>query len=387
VALTGCKLTATGDTLCERAAPIVLESMDFPAPVMALVIEPSSSADRDKLKAALVRLAHEDPTFHVNEDADTGQWLIAGMGELHLEVLRHRLENDFHVSARVGKPRVAYREAVLSPAVAASKVERILGGKEIHGAVELEVLPDPDYPSARVEWGSSAPIAAELRQAVLESLALEAHTGPRFGFPLIEARVRVRATTSDPRRDSPVAFTQAAAAALREALAKSDVALVEPVMAFEIQCPAEFGSGIIADLNSRRAEVAEVTSDGPFRTVRGSVPLSAMFGYSTAVRSLSQGRASFSMSPGRLPTRPRARPRDARTDLALKTRAIARGRRERARVSVDAWLGHAIVLGPFVPARAARSSVPSPHDCPPRPRQRSHSRRRSRPDRGGARSQ
>jgi elongation factor G len=297
VALTGLKATATGDTLCAKDAPIALESLEFPDAVITLTIEPSSSADRDKLRSALARLEHEDPSFHVREDEDTGQWLIEGMGELHLEVLRHRLENEFHVKQKVGAPRVAYREAVLAAGCGRNRVDRTIGGKEVFGEVEVSVEPDPELAAPRVEWSPACPVPAPFRKAVAETLALDAHAGPRFGFPLIRARIRVIGGASDPHRDSEVGFVQAASLALREALAAGKVALFEPLMSFEIQSPAEFSSGIIADLNSRRAEVSEVQADGAFRVIHGTVPLSKMFGYSTAVRSLSQGRAGFSMEP------------------------------------------------------------------------------------------
>ncbi len=297
VALTGLKATGTGDTLCAKDAPIVLERLEFPEPVISLVVEPASSADRDKLRAALARLEHEDPSFHVREDEDTGQWIMAGMGELHLEVLRHRLETDFHVPPRTGTPRVAYREAVLAPGRARAKVERVLGGKEVFGDVDVEVLPETESIAPRVEWDPRCAIPAAFRKAVGETLLLDAQVGPRFGFPLIQVRLRVVGGSSDPRRDAEVAFVQAANQALRDALAAAQVVLFEPVMHFEIQTPGEFASGIIADLNARRAEVADVRSEGLLRSIAGQVPLSQMFGYSTVVRSLSQGRAGFSMEP------------------------------------------------------------------------------------------
>jgi elongation factor G len=309
--LTGLKHTSTGDTLCTRDAPIVLESLTFPEPVISLVIEPSSSADREKLRVALTRLEHEDPSFRVREDADTGQWLISGMGELHLEVLQHRLESEFHVKPAVGQPRVAYREAVVRGESGTSRVERTVGGKDQFGAVELEVEADENALQPPVEWLAGCPVPAPFRRAVAEAIAVEAQVGPRFGFPLLHARVRVRGGQTDPRRDSEQAFVQAGAQALRQALEKSEIALLEPWMSFEIQVPGEFSSGIIADLNARKAEVGDVQAEGEFRTITGTVALSKMFGYSTAVRSLSQGRASFSMSPSDIARCPRTSSRSA----------------------------------------------------------------------------
>ena len=297
VALTGCKATATGDTLSTRDAPIVLEALRFPEPVISRVIEPAQSGDRDKLRAALARLEHEDPTFHVREDHETGQWIIAGMGELHLEVAQHRLSTDFHVEARVGTPRVAYREAPTCTARGHGEVERTLGTREIHGVVDLELRPVEDGPPRALEWAAGVPIPEAFRRAIAEAPRPDAAVGPRFGFPLARTALRVVGGKSDPRRDAEMAFTQAATQALREALEASAVTLLEPLMSFEVQTPAEFSSGIIADLNSRRAELSEVESEGSLRTLHGTVALSKMFGYSTVVRSLSQGRADFSMSP------------------------------------------------------------------------------------------
>jgi len=298
VAVTGLKATATGDTLCDPAHPVLLEPLLFPEPVISMVVEPRSTADRDKLRAALARLAREDPSFHEKEDESTGQWLISGMGELHLEVVLHRLASEHRLEASVGQPRVAYREAVRRAGRGAARVERALAGKEVFGAVELRVEPLPGGAAsieALVEPGCGIPPAfqAPVRAALLEA----AQVGPRFGFPLVRARVRVVGGESRPRLDAEPAFTQAAAAALRKALEDAEVDLLEPLMAFEVQTPAEFTSGIIADLNSRQAEVGGIEVQGAVRLVSGTVPLSQMFGYSTAVRSLSQGRASFSMHP------------------------------------------------------------------------------------------
>jgi elongation factor G len=222
------------------------------------------------------------------------------MGELHLEVARHRLASEFQVQAKTGAPRVAYREALLTSARGSARVERHIGGKDVFGAVDLAIVVDEGLDRARIEWAEGCTIPKAFQRAIAESLALEAQTGPRFGHPLVHVAIRIEGGDSDPRRDAELAFVQAASQALRQALQEAQVGLFEPLMAFEIQCPADFSSGIIADLNSRKASVEDVRSDGPYRTVLGTVPLSRMFGYSTAVRSLSQGRASFSMTPAGL---------------------------------------------------------------------------------------
>ena len=297
VALTGLKLTGTGDTLCSRAAELLLEPPHFPEPVIALIVEPDSSEDRDKLRAGLSRLALEDPSLHVREDAGTGQWRIEGMGELHLEVVVHRLLEEFGLNAHVGPPRVSYREAVVLAGEGHAHVERSLGGKDVFAEVRVAVLPGPEGSANAIEWAPDLPLAPSARAALEEALMGEAASGPRFGFSLVGVRVRVLEAASKTGYESDQAFAMAGTQALRQALAAAEVELLEPRMAFDIQSPEEFASGIIADLGARHAEVGEVVSEGESRSVRGQVPLLHMFGYSTVVRSLSQGRASFVMTP------------------------------------------------------------------------------------------
>jgi elongation factor G len=298
VAMTGLKATSTGDTLCAPAQPLLLEPLAFPEPVISMIVEPRSTTDRDKLRAALARIAREDPSFHQSEDESTGQWLISGMGELHLEVALHRLASEHGVEANVGQPRVAYREAIRKAGHGSGRVERALLGKEVFGAVELAVEPLAGEAAAvEVMIEPQCGIPSAFREAVRNALLEAAQVGPRFGFPLLRARVRVVGGESRPRLDAEPAFTQAAALALRKALEDSEVDLLEPLMSFEVQSPAEFSSGILADLNARHAEVGGVEAQGALRVLSGTVPLSQMFGYSTAVRSLSQGRAGFSMHP------------------------------------------------------------------------------------------
>jgi elongation factor G len=300
VALTGLKFTATGDTLCHVAQPVLLEALAFPEPVISMMVEPKSTVDRDKLRQALARLSHEDPSLHQREDEDTGQWMVSGMGELHLEVALHRLASDFNVIANMGKPRVAYRESARTAGRGAARVERSLGGKDVFGAVDLELAPhaaEPGAPAVRIDWSDDCAIPTAFRAALAESLELGAQVGPRFGYPLVAARITVLASASNPRVDAEVAFVQAGTLALRHAMQEATVDLLEPVMRFEIQTPEEFTSGIIADLNARRAEVSGLGVEETLRTVSGTVPLAHMFGYATAARSLSQGRASFSMEP------------------------------------------------------------------------------------------
>jgi elongation factor G len=299
VALTGCKLSVTGDTLCDREAPIVLESLDFPAPVITRTVEPLASGDRERLRVALERLCFEDPSFHVREDAETGQWLVMGMGELHLEIKQHQLEEDFHLEVRMGQPRVAYRESVVASGNGSARVERVLAGKPIFAALRLRVEPGRDERGAPVaiDWAAGVTLAPLLRAAVTDALRHAAEVGPRFGYPLTSAQIAVLGVESHPERDSESGFAQAAALALRDALQGAEVVLLEPESTFEIETPAEFASGIIAELNAKRAEISDVVAEGGLRRVRGRVPLAQMFGFATTLRSLSQGRAGFALTP------------------------------------------------------------------------------------------
>jgi elongation factor G len=301
--LTGLKHTATGDTLCAEEAPIALEGVHPPEAVITKVFEPESGGERERLRAALGRLLFEDPTLRAREDEDTGQWLVSGMGELHLEIAQHRLQDDFHLQVRVGQPRVAYREAPSAAGRGRATVERSMAGHEAFGDVELAVEPLDEGRDSRVacvacvEWAPSCSLPASVRPAVTEALELASLTGPCFGFPLVGARIVVLGGRSRPERDFPPAFAQAASQALRQALVAAQVKVLEPVMGLEIEAPADFSGGILADLGARNAQIAEVVSEGELRRVTGRVALASVFGYSTALRSLSQGRASFSLEP------------------------------------------------------------------------------------------
>jgi elongation factor G len=298
VAVHGPKASVTGDTLCDPSQPIALESLTPAEPVLSLVAEPASTAERETLREALARLTREDPSFHAAEDAGTGQWTLAGMGELHLEVVLHRLRDEFGVEVRTGAPRVAYREALRARAHGAARVERALAGKEVFGAVELELEPRPDHAAGlEVLFAPDCAVPAPFRPAVREALAGAAQVGPRFGFPLAGATLHVVGGESRPRLDAEAGFVQAAVGALRAALDDASVELLEPLMAFSVETPAEFAGGILADLNARKAEIERVESSGALRETGGRVPLFHMFGYATAVRSLSQGRATFGMTP------------------------------------------------------------------------------------------
>jgi elongation factor G len=299
VALVGLKETVTGDTLCDRKAPIVLESMHFPEPVMSMRIEPKSNADRDRLNAALVRLAREDPTFRTHVDADTGETLIEGMGELHLQVLTNRLVRDFGVGANVGKPRVAYRQTVLVTAEAEVTFERQIASKVHAATVKLRVEPAPG--SGQVAFENAAPasrVPAAMAAAVERGVRSAAQGGVGAAFPVIDVKVvLVSGSTHDANPPSEIAFEAAAGQALSKAFDVAKATLLEPAMRLEVQTPNAYTGDVLADLNRRRVVIEASEQHGDARVLTGRVPLSAMFGYSTTVRSLSQGRAGYSMEP------------------------------------------------------------------------------------------
>ncbi|MCH2105769.1 MAG: elongation factor G [Planctomycetes bacterium] len=296
IAVVGPKATGTGDTLCSEGWGVVLETVEFPDPVITRVVEPSSANDRDKLRQGLERLAHEDPSLRVVEEEDSGQWSVSGMGELHLEIIEHRLRDEFKVDARVGKPRVAYREAITQTSKGEASVDRVIGGKDVYAKVAVEVSP-AGLAGEGVQFDPGCSLGEKWRHGLENALLQEAGVGPRFGFPMDGVSVRVLSTECRDGNESEAGYGLAGISALREALGGAGVAVQEPLMHFTIEVPGEFSSGVIADLNTRSAEINEVVAEGEMTQIGGLVPLSAMFGYSTAVRSLSQGRADFSMEP------------------------------------------------------------------------------------------
>jgi elongation factor G len=295
IAIEGLGGARTGDTLCLRDAPIVLERLEFPEPVITEVVEPATEEDREALGSALARLTIEDPTLSIDLDADTGQWLVAGMGELHLDVLVHRLQREFGLSVRAGRPRVAYREVVLVAGSGMATVDHNLAGGAYSGQIELELVPADLGLATQVEWIEGCDVPADCRAVVEQTLLHSAHVGGRFGYPLAEARIRV--TGRGRAGDSEPGYCQAAVQALRHAVQSAQIELMEPVMIFEVTTPPEFMSGVLAELKSKRAEIREVSSDFSTRTINGRIAMADMFGYSTVLRSLSQGRASFSLFP------------------------------------------------------------------------------------------
>jgi elongation factor G len=298
VALVGMKQTATGDTLCDKDHPIALESIVFPEPVISMAIEPRSAADRDKMDEALGKMAREDPTFRVATDEETGQTIISGMGELHLEVLKNRLLRDFKVRANVGTPRVAYRQRIRGPGKAVYTFQRLIGAVEQTATVELAVR--PGEPGAGITFHSSLPagrVPEAYLTAIEEGARFSAEGGLDLGFPLIDLHIELIGARAHETDSTEMAFQAAAGEACRAACEAGGAVILEPEMRFEVTTPSDFVGPVQSDLIKRGASLEGDELMGDLRLIRGRVALSAMFGYSTAVRSLSQGRAGYAMEP------------------------------------------------------------------------------------------
>jgi elongation factor G len=298
-AAVGLSDTTTGDTLCDESAPIVLESIIFPDPVVHIAVEPKTKADQEKLGAALGRLSAEDPTFRIHTNEETGQTIISGMGELHLEIIQDRLLREFKVEANVGRPQVAYKETISRHATAEGRFVRQTGGRGQYGHCVLEV--EPLEPGGGFEFvnklvGGSIPreFVAPIEAGVKEAM----ETGVVAGYPMIDIRVSVVDGSYHEVDSSEMAFKIAGSMGFRAAAQKAGPKLKEPIMAVEIVTPEEFLGDCIGDLNSRRGRIEGMEpAAGGTQVIKAQVPLAEMFGYATAIRSMTQGRASYSMEP------------------------------------------------------------------------------------------
>jgi elongation factor G len=298
VGVTGIKDSATGDTLCEANHPISLESIVFPEPVISMAVEPESSADRRKLAETLQMLSRQDPTFRATVNEETGQTLISGMGELHLEVIRHRMERDFKLNVRVHRPRVSYRETVKKAQSAVGEFSRHAAGVTQFARVHLKLEPQPQTDTVvvrnDVKPGSQNPeVMSLVEQAVRES----AQNAGMLGYPLIQTKFTIQEIEFSELENAEVAFHAAAADAVHRGVNDAGVVLLEPIMKLEVVTPDEFLGNVHSDLMSRRAVIVGTDQRGDLQAIAAEVPLATMFGYSTHVRSLSQGRASYSMEP------------------------------------------------------------------------------------------
>jgi elongation factor G len=295
VAAIGLKFTTTGDTLCDPNRPIVLESMTFPDPVIAVAIEPKTKADEEKLGLSLSRLALEDPTFRVTTEAETSQTLIHGMGELHLEIIVDRLLREFRVEANVGKPQVAYRETIRTAAEAQGKFVRQTGGRGQYGDVYLEVEPAPGEGFSFENAIVGGAIPKEYIPAVEKGVREALETGVLAGYPVVDIKVRLTDGSYHEVDSSEIAFKIAGSMGFKEACRRARPVLLEPVMDVEVVTPREYVGAVIGNLNSRRGRIVSQEIRGGSEVVRAFVPLGQMFGYVTDLRSMTQGRATSTM--------------------------------------------------------------------------------------------
>ncbi|WP_461211378.1 elongation factor G [Desulfocurvus sp. DL9XJH121] len=295
VAAVGLKNVATGDTLCEQGKAVVLESMDIPDTVIEVAIEPKTKADRDSLTDALAKLAKEDPSFRVKGDEETGQTLIAGMGELHLEIIVDRLLREFSVNANVGAPRVAYRETITKPSKVDHKYAKQSGGRGQYGHVVLEVEPNPEKGYEFVDSIKGGVIPKEYIPAVDKGIQGALSSGVMAGYPVVDVKVNLVFGSYHEVDSSEQAFSVAGSMAIKEALRRADPVLLEPIMSVEVVTPEEYLGDVMGDLNSRRGRVSSMDARANAQVVDSQVPLSEMFGYATDLRSKTQGRATFTM--------------------------------------------------------------------------------------------
>jgi len=295
-AAVGLRMASTGDTLCTENAPIVLEAIEFPEPVISVAIEPKTKADQDKMGVALSRLSEEDPTFRVRMDEETGQTLISGMGELHLEIIVDRLLREFNVQANVGRPQVAYKETLRRAAKAEGRFVRQTGGRGQYGHVVLQVEPrERGQGFAFVNKVVGGAIPKEFIPAVQAGVDDALQSGPLLGYPVIDVQVTLLDGSYHPVDSSEMAFKIAASMGFKKAASEAEPVLLEPVMRVEVTVPEEFTGDVISDLNARRGHIDEMGLEGNVRVVRARVPLAEMFGYATELRSRTQGRGNYNM--------------------------------------------------------------------------------------------
>ena len=296
-AAVGLKNTTTGDTLCDEKHPIILESMNFPEPVIRVAIEPKTKAGSEKMGIALAKLAEEDPTFRTWTDEETGQTIIAGMGELHLEIIVDRLLREFKVEANVGAPQVAYRETIRKEANQETKYARQSGGKGQYGHVKIKLEPNPGKGYEFVNGVVGGAIPKEYIPAVDNGIQGAMKSGVLAGYPVVDVKVTLWDGSYHEVDSSEMAFSIAGSMAFKEAMKKCDPVIMEPIMKVNVIVPDEYMGNVIGDLNSRRGQINNQESEGGTARVTALVPLSEMFGYATDLRSKTQGRGQYSMEP------------------------------------------------------------------------------------------
>lgn len=297
-AMVGVKNVQTGDTLAANGYDVVLEPPTFPEPVISMAVEPRTKADQEKLALALVRLSDEDPTFVVKSDQDTGQTIISGMGELHLEIIIDRIRREFKVDANTGAPQIAYRETITDAADGEGKLIKQSGGRGQYGHVRLRIGPNEKGKGLTIDnkiVGGEIP--KEFHNAVLKGIGQSMTDGFVAGYPVVDVHVEVLGGSFHDVDSNENAFTMAAIFAMRDAFKKAGPILLEPIMSVEVSTPDDYQGDVMGDLSRRRGQIGTMESKGKLAVIHASVPLKAMFGYSTAVRTLSSGRASYSMTP------------------------------------------------------------------------------------------
>jgi elongation factor G len=306
-AAVGLKQTRTGDTLCDEADPIVLEKMTFPEPVISLAVEPKTKADSEKMSEALQKLADEDPTFRVKTDEETGQIILSGMGELHLEILVDRMKREFRVEANVGKPQVAYKETIRKKVTQEGKFVRQSGGRGQFGHVYIDLepnLPGKGYEFENAIIGGSIPkeYIAPVSAGIVEAMK----NGILAGYPVEDIKVRLFDGSYHEVDSNEMAFKIAGSMAFKEGARKASPVILEPIMDVEVITPEDYMGDVMGDLSSRRGKIEGMVARSDAQVIKASVPLSEMFGYATTLRSMSQGRAIYSMQFSRYEEAPRS---------------------------------------------------------------------------------
>jgi elongation factor G len=297
-AAVGLKNTTTGDTLCDEKAPIILESMEFPEPVIRVAIEPKTKAGQEKMTMALIKLAEEDPTFKTWTDEETGQTIIAGMGELHLDIIVDRMLREFKVEANVGAPQVAYKETIKKKVEQDTKYARQSGGKGQYGHVKIRVEPNESgkgYEFINAVVGGAIP--KEYIPAVDAGIQGALNAGVVAGFPVVDVKVTLYDGSFHEVDSSEMAFKIAGSMAFKEACRKADATLLEPIMKVCVIVPDEYMGDVIGDLNSRRGQIVKLEARPGAQQIDAHVPLADMFGYATDLRSRTQGRGQYTMEP------------------------------------------------------------------------------------------
>ncbi len=296
IALLGLRSTSTGDTLCTQDSPIVLEPISSYVPVISLAIEPQTRDDQERLGPALARVAEEDPSLQIRTDEDTGQTLLSGMGELHLEVIIHRLEREFHTHLQAGRPQVVYRETIAGTAMETGTFDRELAGKPHFAQVQLSFAPRPRGSGNQFISRLSVGHPAQAMGPVIEHAVKEAlEGGPVYGHPAVDLAVELKGAMVKEGQATEMAFRIATMSAVKQGFARAQPVLLEPIMKVEIIAPEEFTGEVLGDLNARKGKVDQLLAKGPVRLISGQAPLAEMFGYATALRSLTQGRGTFTL--------------------------------------------------------------------------------------------